>query len=241
MQAIGKAAGTESQGRKAPMQKQQVLRAPLIAVLGLLAFLVVPAAAQAHHIDVKAQCDLKNNVATVTYRVDFIQFGGSAKPTTKGTVKVDNVVKTQVPTATINWGTEPGTLSGSTAAAADQTHVVKAEFQWKVNGKWASGTKSVTTNKCPKPANPNMTIQKDGPATKYVGDTAVFTIKVTNTGNTILPQPCRHRRQVRHGGRQGHAAEPVRPGRRLGVHLQREDHRRDGRSAGQHGLRQGAR
>ena len=94
-----------------------------------------------------------------------------------------------MPTATINWGTEPGTLSGSTAAAADQTHVVKAEFQWKVNGKWASGTKSVTTNKCPKPANPNMTIQKDGPATKYVGDTAVFTIKVTNTGNTILPNP----------------------------------------------------
>ena len=172
------------------MHKQRVMRAPLVAMLGLLACLVVPAAAQAHHIDLKASCVLANNVATVNYEVSFISFsGGPEDPTTKGTVKVDNVVKTQVPTAVISWNTEPGKLTGSTAAAADATHVVRAEFNWVVNGKTKKGDKSVTTNKCPKPAAPNMTIEKDGPSTRYVGDTAVFTIKVTNTGNTVLPNP----------------------------------------------------
>ena len=169
------------------MHKQRLMKTPALVLFGLLSFLVVPAAAQAHHIDLKASCDLKNNVATVSYTVDFIQFSSGAKPTTKGTVKVDNVVKTQVPTATINWSTEPGKLSGSTAAAADQTHAVKAEFTWKVNGNWETGVKSVTTNKCPKPPKPGIDVEKVADsATAEAGSTISYTITVANTGDVAF-------------------------------------------------------
>ena len=35
------------------MHKQRVVRTPLVAVLGFLAFFAVPAVAQAHHIEAK--------------------------------------------------------------------------------------------------------------------------------------------------------------------------------------------
>ena len=171
------------------MNKQRALRIPLAAVVGILAFFVVPAAAQAHHIDATASCKLVNNVSTVEYKVTFIGFSSNAKPTTKGTVKVDNVVSTQVPPSTISWNTEPGTLSGSKAAAADQTHSVKAEFQWKVNNKWESGTVTKTTNKCPKPstpADPAVKLVKTGASFAYAGDTVTYQFAATNTGNVTL-------------------------------------------------------
>jgi hypothetical protein len=169
------------------MYKQRLKRGPLIAVLGFLAVLIAPAAAQAHHISLVASCDASSNV---TWRVDFIQFSGPAKPTTKGTVKLDNAVVKQVPPSTIAWNTEPGTLSGSNAAAGGQTHVVKADFMWKVNGTWETGTATKTTNQCPTPPkNPAISIVKDGPSTRYVGDQATFTYTVTNTGDVVLTNP----------------------------------------------------
>jgi hypothetical protein len=171
------------------MNKQRLLRTPLIAVLGLLGFFVVPSIAQAHHIDATASCELVNNVPTVKYRVDFISFSSAAKPTTKGTVKVDGAVVKQVPTATINWNTEPGTLSGTAPGTAGETHAVRAQFQWYVNGKWESGDVTKTTGKCPTPPDPGISIVKDGPSTRYVGDQATFTYQVTNTGNVKLSEP----------------------------------------------------
>jgi hypothetical protein len=158
------------------MSKKRLFRAPLFAALGVLVALVVPAAAQAHHIDLVASCD---SSSTVSWKVSFVGFSSSAKPTTKGTVKVDGSVAQQVPSATIDFRTSPGTLSGSRQAAAGQTHVVRAEFTWSGGGQ----TKQVTTNACPPAPKPALTIAKDGPATRYVGDQATFSYKVTNTGN----------------------------------------------------------
>ena len=171
------------------MNKQRLLRTPLAAVIGLVAFLAVPALAQAHHIGATASCELVDNVPTVTYRVDFIGFSSSAKPTTKGNVKVDNTVNKSVPPSTITWNTEPGTLRGSAPGTAGQTHTVKADFEWKVNGHTEGGSITKTTGKCPTPPKPGISIVKDGPSTRYVGDQATFTYKVTNTGNVTLSNP----------------------------------------------------
>ena len=171
------------------MHKQRLVRTPLIAAIGLLAFLVVPSIASAHHIDATASCELVGDVPTVKYRVDFIGFSSAAKPTTKGTVKVDGAVVTQVPTATIAWNTEPGTLSGTAPGTAGQTHSVKAEFQWKVNNQWQSGTVTKTTGKCPTPPTPPepaIMLDKTGADTAAAGSTFTYSFKATNIGNVTL-------------------------------------------------------
>jgi len=168
------------------MTKHRLLRTPLAAVIGLLAFLVVPSMAQAHHIDATASCELVNNVPTVKYRVDFIFFSSGAKPTTKGTVKVDGVVVKQVPPSTIDWSTEPGTLSGTAPGTAGQTHAVKAEFQWKLNDQWESGTVTKTTGTCPTPPNPAILLDKTGASTAVAGSTFTYSFKATNIGNVTL-------------------------------------------------------
>ena len=168
------------------MHKQRLLRTPLIAAIGLLAFLVVPSIASAHHIGATASCELVDNVPTVKYRVDFISFSSAAKPTTKGTVKVDGAIVKQVPPSTIAWNTEPGTLSGTAPGTAGQTHSVKAEFQWKVNGNWESGTVTKTTGKCPTPAEPAILLDKTGADTAAAGSTFTYSFKATNTGNVTL-------------------------------------------------------
>src|SRR5215213_3874539 len=80
-----------SHRRKAHMHKQRVLRTPLLAVLGFLAFLAVPAAAQAHHIGSVASCTLTNNVRTVTLQTTFYGFSPSARPTVRGSVRLEGV------------------------------------------------------------------------------------------------------------------------------------------------------
>ena len=47
----------------------------------------------------------------------------------------------------------------------------------------------MTTNACPTPKNPALTIAKDGPSTRYVGDQATFIYKVKNTGDVTLTTP----------------------------------------------------
>ena len=46
--------------------------------------------------------------------------------------------------------------------------------------------KTAKTGKCP---DPGISIEKDGPATAYVGDQVTFTYTVTNTGNVTLSHP----------------------------------------------------
>ncbi len=158
----------------------------MLVVCGLAGLCALPAAAQAHHILVSASCD---STSTVNWRVDFVSFSSGAKPTTTGAVKLNGNVVKQVPTATINWNTEPGTLSGSNAAAGGQTHVVLAQFTWKIGDTTYGDSEQVTTNACPAPKHPALTIAKDGPSTRYVGDQATFVYKVKNTGDVTLTTP----------------------------------------------------
>ncbi len=66
------------------MHKQRLLRTPLIAAIGLLAFLVAPSIASAHHIGATASCELVGNVPTVKYRVDFIGFSSARQADDQG-------------------------------------------------------------------------------------------------------------------------------------------------------------
>jgi hypothetical protein len=168
------------------MKQQHLRRTPLVAVIGLLAFLVIPAAAQAHHINTTASCAAGSNGPVVTYKVEFIQFSSGAKPTTNGTVKVEGTTVKNVPNPDkINWSQEPGTLSGTTPGKAGQQNEVVADFYWTGGG---HQKQTVKTNTCPS-VNPGIKIVKDGPSTRYVGDQATFTYKVTNTGNVKLSEP----------------------------------------------------
>src|SRR5918999_1051242 len=113
------------------MHKKRLLTTPLAAVGGLLAFLVVPSVAQAHHIEVAASCKLVNNASVVDWQVKFVGFSSpGAKADVRGNVKLDGATVGQVPPDDIVWTGNDGTLSGRDPAAADQTHTVVAEFWW---------------------------------------------------------------------------------------------------------------
>jgi hypothetical protein len=168
------------------MHKLRVTRTPLVAVLALLAFFVVPAAAQAHHIEATAYCD---NDSVVQWEVKFVGFGAAGAKNVDGSVKLDGSNVATVPPRTVTWTGDNGSLKGSNAAAADATHTIKADFHWKQSGSDKYGSVTVKTNKCPKPKVPGIKVVKDGPSTAYVGDTVKFTFKVTNTGNVVLTNP----------------------------------------------------
>jgi hypothetical protein len=166
------------------MTKHRFLRTPLAAVIGLLAFLVVPSMAQAHHIDATASCTLVNEVPTVTYSVHFFGFSEGSKTTTQGTVKVDG---NAVPLSAIDWDTEPGTLSGTAPGTAGQTHTVVADFHWTFNDDPESDTFTATTDECPPPPpKPAILLDKTGAATATAGSTFTYSFKATNVGNVTL-------------------------------------------------------
>jgi len=56
-------------------------------------------------------------------------------------------------------------------------------------GTWRTGTATRTSNVCPISPKPALTIVKDGPSTRYVGDMATFSYTVENTGNVVLASP----------------------------------------------------
>jgi hypothetical protein len=169
------------------MHQQRLVRTPLIAAIGLLAFLVVPSIASAHHISTTASCASTAGGPVVTYKVEFIQFSSGAKPNTAGTVKVEGATVKSVPNPDkINWSGEPGTLNGTTPGTPGVQNSVEAKFTWPGGGQ----TQTVKTNTCPAPPpKPGISIVKDGPSTRYVGDQATFTYKVENTGNVKLSEP----------------------------------------------------
>jgi len=168
------------------MHKQRAVRTPLIAVIAVLALFAVPAVAQAHHISTTATCDVVNGAPTVNYKVQFIGFSAGARGHVNGTVKKDGTtVRTVTESSGITWVGSDGTLTGSTPGTAGATAKVDFAFTWPSG----NASESKITGKCPKPKNPGIEIVKDGPSTKYVGDQATFTYKVTNTGDVVLTNP----------------------------------------------------
>lgn len=156
----------------------------LAAAVGALVFLAVPAMAQAHHINTTASCADGPNGPVVSYKVDFIQFSSNAKPTTKGSVTVDGNPSTSVPPATIDWNTEPGTLTGTAPGRPGLQSEVVSDFKWYVNGQKRGQTQTVKTNACP--AHPAISLDKTGAATATAGSTFTYTFTATNTGDVPL-------------------------------------------------------
>ena len=123
----------------------------------------------------------------------------------------------------------PGTLKGSRQAAAGQAHVILAQFSWKLacSRRRSPGRPTLAR---PRPI-PALTIVKDGPATRYVGDQATFSYKVKNTGNVsslTIPvvtddkcAPVTRVAELEH--------ELLRSRRHVHLHVHHDDHRRDGR------------
>ena len=103
-------------------------------------------------------------------------------------MKVDGATAQSVPPADrVSWSGDNGTLSGSAPGVAGQASMVVSKFKWLEGTAWHDEpAKSVKTGVC---ADPGIAIDKQGPATAYVGDRATFTYAVRNTGNVKLSSP----------------------------------------------------
>jgi uncharacterized repeat protein (TIGR01451 family) len=162
------------------MQSKRILRTPLAVLIGLLAVLVVPSVAQAHHVNSSAKCELRSGVPTIVLTAQFVEF--SSTKTVDGTVWIDGSQKFngRVP---VSWNGNNGTWTYTTPGTAGQEHTVKTEWRW--NGAPRDG-ETHKTNTCPTPPRPDIEVTKNGPSTRYVGEQATFTYQVKNTGNVTL-------------------------------------------------------
>jgi hypothetical protein len=164
------------------MHKLRVMRTPLVAVAALIALFAVPAAAQAHHVETKAECVIKDNAQRIQLTAEFIGF--SSTKNISGWVDVDDQeIFYGKPAITWTGNNGKWVISAPTNLGA---HTIQADFSWSGE---AAGDDKETKHTVPGCANPGIEIVKDGPATRYVGDQATFTYKVTNTGNLKLTEP----------------------------------------------------
>jgi hypothetical protein len=168
------------------MQKHRVLRTPLVAVLGFLAFLAVPAVAQAHHVETTADCVLENNVPTVQLTAHFVGFSSTHAVT--GKVNVDGIQRFSgaVP---VEWGYDAskpndGRWTFKYATTPGQ-HTVQADFSWPGENV-GEDPKTMYTKTCPEPKNPAIQLEKTGAATAAAGSTFTYSFTATNTGNVTL-------------------------------------------------------
>jgi len=180
------------------MLKMRVCRTPLVAVLGFLAFLVVPAAAQAHHIEATASCKLVGDQAVATLNVNFVGFTTPSQSTVRGKVWLDGVAGTEKSWTNaappLNWNPTTGNATLTTTWNVDggKSYLGKAQFSWtEPSGNKVTGNAQASTPTCPKPPvkTPGIKVVKDGPASAYVGSQVTYTFKVTNTGNVALTNP----------------------------------------------------
>jgi ketosteroid isomerase-like protein len=159
-------------------------RLAVTALLAACAILVPAAAAQAHHVDSKAECVLVADQPVLKLTAYFIGF--SSTKSVNGKVLVDGVEKFNgaVP---VTWGSgqnaNNGTWVWTQPAVAGKSYVVKTAWSW--NGGY-DGEKHYT-NKCPYPTpKPAIDLTKTGPAFAYAGDTVTYSFAVRNTGNVTL-------------------------------------------------------
>ena len=180
------------------MLKMRVCRTPLVAVLGFLAFLVVPAAAQAHHIEATASCKLVGDQAVATLNVNFVGFTTPSQSTVRGKVWLDGVAGTEKSWTNaappLNWNQTTGNATLTTTWNVDggKSYLGKAQFSWtEPSGNKVTGNAQASTPTCPKPPvkSPGIKVVKDGPASAYVGSQVTYTFKVTNTGDVALTNP----------------------------------------------------
>jgi hypothetical protein len=165
------------------MTKHRFLRTPLAAVIGLLAFLAVPAAAQAHHVESTAKCELVANQPTVTLNVTFVGFSSTHKVT--GTITFDSAfVKDVVPTD-VSWAPNNNGTLVYTRTTSPGAHSVQGDFTWPGKDSGDNGEAHHTVS-CPEPSKPAILLDKTGAATAAAGSTFTYSFKATNVGNVTL-------------------------------------------------------
>jgi len=161
------------------MKQQHLWRTPLIAVIGLLAFLVIPSVAQAHHVNSTAECVLVGNQPTIKLNAEFVSF--SSTHNVSGKVWVDGTQTFNGPVP-VSWTGNNGTWTYTRSATAGKSYTVKTEWTWGTS----KDGETHTTNECPVPADPAIALDKTGAATAAAGSTFTYTFKATNTGNVTL-------------------------------------------------------
>jgi hypothetical protein len=167
------------------MNKQRLRRTPLAAVIGLLAVLIVPAVAQAHHVESTAKCELVGNQPTVTLDAKFVGFSSTKEVT--GTIKLDDVLVKNVVPADLTWTGDNGRLLYTKTTTGGQ-HTVKGDFTWPGKGSGDNGKAhhSVTCPEPPETPDPAILLDKTGATTAAAGSTFTYSFKATNTGNVTL-------------------------------------------------------
>jgi hypothetical protein len=175
------------------MHKQRVMRTSLVAILGFLAFIAVPAVAQAHHIEATASCKLTGNQAVATLAVKFVGFTQESQPTVRGKVWLNGVAGSEkswtnaAPPLTWNQTTGNATLTTSWNVDGGNSYLGKAQFTWtEPNGSKKTGNAEASTGTCPTPPQPAIQLDKTGAATAAAGSTFTYFFKATNTGNVTL-------------------------------------------------------
>jgi hypothetical protein len=163
--------------------KKHLRRTPVVAAVGVLLFLVAPAAAQAHHVDSKAECVLVADQPTLKLTADFVGF--SSTHTVRGTVWVDGAQKFNG-TVPVTWTGNNGKWTYTQPANGGQSYTVKTEWRWGSSDKDGETHK---TNKCPTPpppAHPAIALDKTGADTAVAGSTFTYSFKATNIGDVAL-------------------------------------------------------
>jgi len=167
------------------MNKQRLRRTPLAAGIGLVAILIVPAVAQAHHVESTAKCELVGNQPTVTLDARFVGFSNTKQVT--GTITFDGQLVKDVVPADVTWIGDNGQLLYTQTTTAGP-HTVNGDFTWP--GKTASDNgKAHHIVSCPEPPptpEPSILLDKTGAATAAAGSTFTYSFKATNTGNVTL-------------------------------------------------------
>jgi hypothetical protein len=138
--------------------QHKLRRTSLVAVVGVLVFLAVPAMAQAHHVESTAKCELVGNQPRVTLNVTFKSFSSTKQVT--GTITFDGAFARSVVPGDITWTGNNGSLV-YTRDTTPGSHTVKGDFDWP--GKGSNNGKAHHTVTCPSPpAHPAIALEKTG-------------------------------------------------------------------------------
>lgn len=172
------------------MHKQRASRTPLAMVLGLLALLVAPAAAQAHDTTAKARCDLVAGQPTVTLKVTFDGFHEAAQPTVRGKVWLSEVSGSEQSwtdnAPDLEWNDHGDAMLTKTwTVSGGGTYTAKAYFWW-YQGDEKITRKHWKTVECPEPPAPAIHLDKTGVASAEAGETVTYEFAAKNTGNVPL-------------------------------------------------------
>lgn len=165
------------------MYRQFPRRAPLGAALAVLIVLLVPAVAQAHHVNSEAECLLVDGQPTLKLTADFVSF--SSTKSVNGTVTVDGDVKFDGPVPVI-WNGNDGDWVWTQPATAGRSYVVETNWTWNGGNDGEKHTVPECPEPPPPPAAPGIELTKTGPASGAVGQTVTYAFAVRNTGNVTL-------------------------------------------------------